>query len=203
MCSYFIVLARLLVLKNKSDVWDQRAVCKPTFIINLLTPELNLMKFGMYVCIMAREPIVYMYVYVVSIILFRMFKNSAFVLASDRLFVIMPTYCIMRLLVSYQNSIHRNCLIRGVYCNFFITPYYCFILRNKWDGVGVETRHIPAYPVQLHCSRTVELPCDNVLLYEATFRWSVVNALCLLPLFIDGITFDRVSRNRQFGSAKV
>jgi hypothetical protein len=39
--------------------------------------------------------------------------------------------------------------------------------------------------------------------YEATFRWSVINAFCLLPLFIDGITFDRVSSNRQFGSAKV
>jgi hypothetical protein len=39
--------------------------------------------------------------------------------------------------------------------------------------------------------------------YEATFRWSVINAFCLLPLFIDGITFDRVSSNRQFGSVKL
>jgi hypothetical protein len=39
--------------------------------------------------------------------------------------------------------------------------------------------------------------------YGATFRLPVINAFCLLPLFIDGITFGRAPVNAQFWSAKL
>jgi hypothetical protein len=72
----------------------------------------------------------------------------------------------------------------------------------------VELYSVAARPLQ-HCGSRKAGDYRAVMCfyvqsnYGATFRLLGINAFCLLPLFIDGITFGRVPINAQFWSAKL
>lgn len=135
---------------------------------------------------------------------------SAFVWTGDRLFADLPSYQIMRgnMLLGFGPAEMLK-LLRWLGSCWPILLYCCIVRSDARPERNAVWLYSPASaPLQYShshssCSRRAIMCFYVKSNYEATFRWSVINAFCLLPLFIDGITFDWVSSNRQFGSVTV